>query len=227
LSIFTAGFIQFLVNDFTIYRRALIVTWLLHIILIGGSRFVWRVFRDRYMTTSEGKRRTLIVGAGEAGTMIARQLQNNPEGSDLFLVAFVDDDLSKQRMEIYGVPVLGRVDDIPKIVDEHQIDHVVIAIPSLGNKQLNEIVSLCNERDDKLRVIPSVEELMAGRVSVSHVRNVDVEDLLGRNPGQLGSDASKGYVRGDTVMVTGAGGSIGSELCRQLMHFAPDKLRLR
>src|SRR5699024_9322480 len=125
-------------------------------------------------------------------------------------------------MEIYGVPVLGRVDDIPKIADEHQIDHVVIAIPSLGNKQLNEIVSLCNETDAKVKMIPKIEDLMTGRVSVSHLKNVEVEDLLGRKPVQLAIDAIKEYVTGNTVMVTGAGGSIGSELCRQLMHFAPD-----
>src|SRR5699024_12558038 len=107
--------------------------------------------------------------------MIARQLQNNPEGSDLFLVAFVDDDLSKQRMEIYGVPVLGRVDDIPKIVDEHQIDHVVIAIPSLGNKQLNEIVSLCNEKDSKMKMIAKIEDLIVGREAGGNQKNVKVE----------------------------------------------------
>src|SRR5699024_1796875 len=227
LSIIAAGIVQYLVNDFSIYSRALLVTWLLHIILIGGSRFVWRVFRDRYITSDQGKKRTLIVGAGSAGSMIVRQLHNSHAGdNDLLPVAFVDDDLTKQRMEIYGVPVLGRMKDIPTLVANHQIDHVVIAIPSLANGELNAIVEYCNQTNAKVQMIPKIEDLMTGKVSVSHLKNVEVEDLLGREPVKLDIDSISEYVTGQTVMVTGAGGSIGSELCRQLMHFTPDRLLL-
>ncbi|MBU5465526.1 polysaccharide biosynthesis protein [Virgibacillus sp. MSJ-26] len=226
LSIISAAIVQFLINDFTIYRRALIVTWLLHIILIGGSRFAWRVVRDRYIVSNKGKMRTLIVGAGSAGTMIARQLKNNHDDAELLPVAFVDDDISKQRMEMYGVPVLGRIKDIPIIVENHNIEHVVIAIPSLKNGELNKIVTKCNETSAKVKMIPKIEDLMTGKVSVSHLKNVEVEDLLGRDPVELDINSISQDVTAKTVLVTGAGGSIGSELCRQLMRFTPERIVL-
>src|SRR5699024_11095908 len=139
-SILVAAIVQYFVNDFSIYRRALIVTWLLHIILIGGSRFAWRIYRDRHNPSDQGKKRTLIVGAGSAGSMIARQMQTNHDNNELLPVAFVDDDLSKQKMQIYEVPVLGKVKDITAIVEKQAIEHIVIAIPSLENEHLNKIV---------------------------------------------------------------------------------------
>ena len=227
LSVVSTGIVQFLVNDFSIYRRALVVTWLIHIILIGGSRFVWRVFRDHYIASDKGKTRTLIVGAGSAGTMIARQLQNNNHGDDELLpVAFVDDDVAKLQMEIYGVPVLGQIKDIPTLVENHHIERVVIAIPSLRNGQLNNIVSKCNETKAKVQMIPKIEDLMTGKVSVKHLKNVEVEDLLGREPVKLDIDGISEYITGQTILVTGAGGSIGSELCRQLMNFKPSRIVL-
>src|SRR5699024_4460154 len=112
LSVISAGVVQLLLNDFSILRRALVVTWLLHIILIGGSRFIWRMYRDRYISNNnKSQKRTLIVGAGAAGAMIVRQLQNE-HNIELEPVAFVDDDLSKQKMEMYGLPVVGTVHDI-------------------------------------------------------------------------------------------------------------------
>ena len=225
-SIITAGIVQFLANGFSIYRRALIVTWLLHIILIGGSRFVWRIYRDRYITTDKNKKRTLIVGAGAAGSMIVRQLHNNNENSELLPVAFVDDDLSKQKMQIYGVPVLGGVKDITTIAENHTIEHIVIAIPSMKNGDLNKIIEACNQTKAKVQMIPKIEDIMTGRISVSHLKNVEVEDLLGREPVELDINAISDYVTKNTVLVTGAGGSIGSELCRQLMRFSPDRIVL-
>ncbi|HLS59523.1 MAG TPA: nucleoside-diphosphate sugar epimerase/dehydratase [Virgibacillus sp.] len=226
LSIVATGLVQFLVNDLSIYRRALVVTWLIHIVLIGGSRFVWRVVRDNYVTSERGEKRTLIVGAGSAGTMVARQLQNNHEHSELFPIAFVDDDISKQRMEVYGIPVLGKIKDIKSVVEEHHIDHVVIAIPSLRSRDLNKIVFKCNETKAKVKMIPKIEDLMTGKVAVSQLKSVEVEDLLGRQLVELDIGAIKSEVTGHTVMVTGAGGSIGSELCRQLMEFKPREIIL-
>lgn len=226
LSIITAAAVQFLVNDFTMYRRALIITWLLHITLIGGSRFAWRIFRDRYFVANKNRTRTLIVGAGEAGTMIARQLYNNRDDAELLPVAFVDDAPRKQRMELYGVPVLGKIKDIPTIVNNHNIKHIVIAIPSLKNGQLHKIVTKCNESGAEVKMIPKIEDLMTGRVSVSHLKNVEVEDLLGREPVELDINSISSDVTGKTIMVTGAGGSIGSEICRQIMRFTPKKIVL-
>lgn len=226
LTILSAAIIQLLINDFTPYRRALLVTWMLHIILIGGSRFFWRVFRDRYITRSDTKKRTLIVGAGDAGAMIARQLNNEHNNSELWPVAFVDDDPAKQRMQVYNLPVVGSVKDIPAIVAKNNIAHIVIAIPSLKNGELNNIIENCNKTNAKVQMIPKIEDLMTGRVSVSNLKNVEVEDLLGREPVELDIDSIKDTITGHTVMVTGAGGSIGSELCRQLMRFSPGKIVL-
>jgi len=226
LSIISAGIVQFLVNDFTIYRRALIVTWMLHIILIGGSRFIWRIYRDRYITTTRYKKRTLIVGAGDAGAMIARQLNNEHNDSELNPVAFVDDDPAKQKMYAYNLPVLGKVKDITCVVQNHDIEHIVIAIPSLGNGELQKIVDECTKTNVRVQMIPKIEDLMTGKVSVNHLKNVEVEDLLGREPVELDIQSIQGTIEGETILVTGAGGSIGSELCRQLMTFSPAKLIL-
>ncbi|WP_174614770.1 polysaccharide biosynthesis protein [Virgibacillus ihumii] len=226
LSIISAGVVQYITNDYSVFSRALVVTWLLHIILIGGSRFVWRIYRDRYITNSKGKKRTLIVGAGSAGSMIVRQLKNNFDNSELLPVAFVDDELSKQRMQVYGIPVLGRAIHIPEIVEKQNIEHIVIAIPSLENGALNKLVMECNKTKAQVQMIPKIEDLMTGKISVSHLKNVEVEDLLGREPVELDIDAISDYVTNSTVMVTGAGGSIGSELCRQLMRFTPGKIVL-
>ena len=227
LTILSVIIVQFIVNDFVVYRRALIVTWMLHIILIGGSRFIWRVFRARFMSKSDTKKkRTLIVGAGDAGAMIARQLNNDHNDSELWPVAFIDDDATKQRMQVYSLPVIGTVQDIPEVVMKERIDHIVIAIPSLKNGELSRIVEQCNKTSVKIQMIPKIEDLMTGRVSVSHLKNVEVEDLLGREPVHLDNDAIQETITGKTVMVTGAGGSIGSEICRQIMRFTPRKILL-
>jgi len=226
LSVLSAGFVQLVLNDFTMLRRALVVTWLLHIILIGGSRFMWRVFRDRYISKNQlPQKRTLVVGAGAAGAMIVRQLQNE-HNSELEPVAFVDDDPSKQRMELYNLPVVGGVDDIPKAVEKCNIEHIVIAIPSLQNNELKKIVDASSGTAAQVQMIPKIEDLMTGKVTVSSLKNIEVEDLLGRDPVKLDIDAISEYVTGNTVMVTGAGGSIGSEICRQLMQFTPRKILL-
>lgn len=225
LSIIATGIVQFLANDFVIYRRALLVTWMLHIIFIGGSRFIWRIYRDRYIANKGKRKRTLIVGAGSAGAMIARQLKNE-HNNEMQPVGFVDDDLTKQKMQLYNLSVLGKVKDIPEIVDSEKIEHIVIAIPSMKNGALEQIVEQCARTNAKVQMIPKIEDLMTGRVSVSHLKNVEVEDLLGREPVELDINAISEYVTGNTVMVTGAGGSIGSELCRQLMRFTPSKIVL-
>lgn len=226
LTVISAGVVQFLLNDFSILRRALVVTWLLHIILIGGSRFIWRMYRDRYISNNnKSQKRTLIVGAGAAGAMIVRQLQNE-HNIELEPVAFVDDDLSKQKMEMYNLPVVGTVNDIPRIVDEYGVEHIVIAIPSLRNGELKNIVEACASTPAQVQMIPKIEDLMTGRITVSSLKNIEVEDLLGREPVKLDINVISEYVTGNTVMVTGAGGSIGSEICRQLMRFSPKKILL-
>ncbi|GAB2538095.1 polysaccharide biosynthesis protein [Gracilibacillus alcaliphilus] len=226
LTIVATAVVQFFVNDFTLLRRALLVTWLLHIILIGGSRFIWRIFRDQYMHDNTKKKRTLIVGAGAAGAMIARQLRNEHSHTDLLAVAFADDDMAKHKMQLYDLPVAGSTKDIPELVKEMEIKHIVIAIPSLSSSTLSEIVTICNSTNVKVQMVPKIEDIVSGKISVSSLKNVDVEDVLGRDPVELDIDSISEYVTGNTVMVTGAGGSIGSEICRQLMRFNPSKILL-
>ncbi|WP_368901466.1 polysaccharide biosynthesis protein [Oceanobacillus oncorhynchi] len=226
LTIISVGVLQFFVND-QIFRRALVITWLLHIVLIGGSRFVWRLTRNRYTSRkNDNQKRTLIIGAGAAGVMIARQLQNERENAELYPVGFIDDDLTKQKMEILSLPVFGRAKDIPVVVNDMQIEHIVIAIPSLHNDALKKLINQCNETGTSVQLLPKIEDLMTGKISVSNLKNVEVEDLLGRAPVKLDIGAISEYVTGTTVMVTGAGGSIGSEICRQLIRFSPQKLLL-
>src|SRR5699024_8340621 len=183
-------------------------------------------YRQRYITTDKNKKRTRIVGACAAGSMIVRQLHNNNENSELLPVAFVDDDLRKQKMQIYGVPVSGGVQDITTIAERHSIEHIVIANPSMKNGDSHKISEACNRTKAKVQIIPKIEDIMTGRISVSHLKNVEVEDLLGREPVELDINAISDYVTKKTVLVTGAGGSIGSELCRQLMRFSPNRIVL-
>lgn len=225
LSIVATAIVQFFVSDFDIYKRALLITWMLLILLIGGSRFMWRILRDSYFDKVGNKRKTLIIGAGAAGAMIARQLttNNNP---DLHPAGFIDDNPAKQKMQLYNLPILGKTQDIETVVNNHSIDHIIIAIPSLSHSRLNEIVTTCNQTKVKTQILPRVEDLLTGKVQVSQLKDVEVEDLLGREPVKLDHHAIQQEIYKKTVMVTGAGGSIGSELCRQIVKFEPSKLIL-
>lgn len=223
-SIITTGIIQYVFLQ-DVYFRALGITWMMHILLIGGSRFCWRVYRDRYLKPTANMKRTLIVGAGSAGTMAARQLLKNPN-ENLLPVGYVDDDLKKQHLDFFGLPVLGKTKDIQEVVESKNIELIVIAIPSLSKKDLNKIFNECTKTKAKVQIMPKIEDIMTGRISVSSFRDVQVEDLLGREPVQLDMESISEKLEGKTILVTGAGGSIGSEICRQVSKFNPKKLLL-
>ncbi|MGG0276191.1 polysaccharide biosynthesis protein [Bacillus rhizoplanae] len=229
-SIIVTAIVQQIINQ-DIYVRILAIAWMVHILLIGGSRFVWRMFRDTYMAKNTkninniNKTRTLIVGAGSAGTMVVRQLQQNKE-AELYPVAFVDDDRNKQRLEIYNVPVVGSTKNIERVVEQYKIEHIIIAIPSLNRKQVNEIFETCTKTKAKTQIVPMLEDLLDGKVSVNEFRDVQVEDLLGREPVQLDDAGIGEKITGKAILVTGAGGSIGSEICRQVMKYKPAKIVL-
>lgn len=223
-SIITAAFMQKAVFG-EINIRLLIVTWTLHILLIGGFRFGWRVYRDFFIKKNQNKKRTLIIGAGSAGTMIARQLIHN-FNADLLPIGFIDDDPHKQKLDILGIPVLGGVNLIEQVVKQKDIENIVIAIPSLCRKELNIIFQECAKTTAKTQILPKLEDLATGKVSVNQFRDVQVEDLLGREQIELDTAAISNYITGKTVLVTGAGGSIGSEICRQVARFIPKTLIL-
>ncbi|HDR7256501.1 polysaccharide biosynthesis protein [Bacillus paranthracis] len=224
LSIIVTAIVQQIINH-DVYVRILVIAWMLHLLLIGGSRFVWRMFRDTYITKATDKKRTLIIGAGSAGTMVVRQLQHNKE-ADLYPIAFVDDDRNKQKLEIYNVPVVGTTNHIQEIVEDNDIEHIIIAIPSLNRGQINEIFEKCRTTKAKTQIVPMLEDLLDGKLSVNEFRDVQVEDLLGREPIRLDDAGIGEKIANKTILVTGAGGSIGSEICRQVMKYKPAKIVL-
>lgn len=224
LTIAAAAVMQEIVFD-NIYVRALMITWMLHVLFIGGSRFSWRMFRDNIMNKQKDIKKTLIIGAGSGGTMVARQLLHNHD-IELKPVAFIDDDPKKYKLDILGIPVVGNSQDIVKTVEKYKIDNIIIAIPSLRKREINRIFDECAETKAKTQIIPKLEDLMTGKLSVNEFRDVQVEDLLGREPVELDINSISESVTGKTVLVTGAGGSIGSEICRQICKFNPQKIVL-
>lgn len=206
--------------------RALFLTWMLHILLIGGSRLSWRITRDTFLKKDESRfKRTMIIGAGEAGSIIARQIRQNPD-CGMKPVLFLDDDMKKRGLEIYGVKIAGGTNNIPAFVKDNDIEKIIIAIPSMGRQQMAELVKVCVDTGVRTQTIPKIEDLMTGKVSVTDIQDVKIEDLLGRDEVQLDMEAIANKLTGKTIMITGAGGSIGSEICRQVNRFTPKKLIL-
>ncbi|MBK5462545.1 polysaccharide biosynthesis protein [Peribacillus sp. TH27] len=224
LSVITVIVIQILVFQ-DVYVRAMALTWMMHVILIGGSRFSWRMLRDRLVNNHMEIKNTLVIGAGSAGTMVVRQLLNNQDTA-LKPVAFIDDDPKKDKLDILGIPVVGNSKHIPEMVEKYHIDNIVIAIPSLSKKELKVIFDECVKTNAKTQIMPMIEDIMLGKVAVNQFKEVEVEDLLGREPVELDMNSISGNVTGKTILVTGAGGSIGSEICRQICRFSPEKIVL-
>lgn len=199
------------------------------LLLSGGIRFFWRMVRGyairRGDPEPQSKSPVLIIGAGDCGALIAKELQN-PAFVEWNLIGFVDDDPLKQRMQVYGLPVLGDREAIPAVVKQYGIREIIIAMPSAPKKAISELINRSLATGAKVKMIPALNDLITGRVSVKAIREVSVEDLLGRDPVVTDLEGIAGYVQNKTVLVTGAGGSIGSELCRQIGAFHPDRLLL-
>lgn len=223
-SVLITATVQYILIQSVHYRR-LVIAYMLIILLVGGSRFSWRLFRDTYIKEKIYQKRALIIGAGAAGTMVARQLKFNHDG-ELRPVGFIDDDPKKQHLDIMGIPVLGGLEEVEETVERLEIDYIIIAIPSLSKKELSRIVTACSRTKAKTQIIPKLEDIMLGLVSVSEFRDVQVEDLLGREPVELDTENIAEYIQDKVVLVTGAGGSIGSEICRQAARFHPAKIVL-
>ncbi|MVO98680.1 polysaccharide biosynthesis protein [Paenibacillus lutrae] len=193
--------------------------------LTGGVRFAWRIFTDSYQRKKNHQHKALIIGAGDCGSIIAKELIQN-QAAIITPVAFIDDDPRKQTFQIYGIPVLGDRNSIAQVVEKHEINDIIIAIPSASKRELSEIIEICKATKAKLKIIPILNDLISGKVSIKEIRDVEVEDLLGREPVKTDLQGIANYVENKTVLVTGAGGSIGSELCRQIAPFHPNKLLL-
>lgn len=225
ISVGAASGIQFIIKN-DIYFRVMAITWMLHIIMIGGSRFFLRLLKDRDSFFKQGEmRRVLIVGAGQAGTMLARNLQQAQE-PEYVPVAFVDDDPRKQQLKIMNVTVQGKTKDLGRLVEKKDITDIIIAIPSLGRIGTRSIYEKCAETGANVKIMPKIEDVMTGKVSVNEMLDVKIEDLLGREEVELDLKAIADKLTDKTILVTGAGGSIGSEICRQVMDFRPKRLLL-
>ncbi len=209
-------------------RSVFVLAWMAAVMLVGGSRLSWRLFRDKHLQGDRLRvgKPVLIVGAGDAGAAVARELHNHTEGERCVPVGFVDDDRSKHGLEMFGHRVLGGRHDIPRLVENYGIQEIIIAIPSAPGRVIREIVEVCQKTPAKLKILPGIYELINGRVSISQLREVRVEDILGRDPVKVDLESIAGYLRERVVLVTGAGGSIGSELCRQVAQFQPSLLVL-
>lgn len=209
--------------------RLVIFAYLLSLLLIIGSRLIWRIYIEtknmRYLSTDSAKN-TLIVGAGEGGRILYNSFLGSKTAQDIHVIGFVDDDPNKRNTYLSGKKVLGSLKDIPELIEKYDIQMVTIAIPSLSRKKLRRIFELVESAHVKVNTMPSMEELASGKISVSKLKTIDVVDLLGRDEVELDIDSIKDQITNKVILVTGAGGSIGSEICRQIIQFDPAKLLL-
>jgi len=209
-------------------RSVLIIDWLLSLLLVGGLRFSLRLLAENQAHASAGDirrvaRRGLIVGAGDAGALVVREMQKNPQ-LNLLPIGFLDDDPSKQHQQLYGIPVVGRINELARVIDSRHVDEVIIAIPSAPGSVIRLVADICRLKGKQFRTMPGIYELLGGKVSVSRLREVDIADLLRREPARIQDERVGATLSGRVVLVTGGGGSIGRELCRQIARWSPSEL---
>jgi FlaA1/EpsC-like NDP-sugar epimerase len=210
-------------------RGVILTDFVLAVGALSFLRLGLRLYRERYLGRHNGDKKTVrriaVLGAGDAGAQFVREVASHPS-LGLRPVFFLDDDRRKHGHDLHGIEVLGAPEDIVRLHRHHRIDSCVIAMPSASGKRLQEIYKVLSAEGLKVEIIPSLSELASGRVQVSKIRPVQVEDLLGRMAVDMGSEEVAALIRDKVVMVTGAGGSIGSELCRQIAAYAPQRLLL-
>lgn len=202
-----------------------IVSTILIIGYTGGLRLVYRTgrrFKTR-MIVSQDSQRVLVVGAGSAGQMIINELKENPQLKKV-PVGIIDDDINKIGRVIHNVKILGNTLQVKEIVEKENVDEIILAMANVDKARKSEIINICKETKCKLKTIPGIYEIIDGKVDIKKIRDVDIEDLLGREPIKVNMEEMSGYIEERTVLVTGGGGSIGSELCRQIASFNPKHL---
>lgn len=209
-------------------RAVLVIDWLLSLVVVGGLRFSLRVLADTQSANGAfpGRtRRVLVVGAGDAGALVVREMQKNPQ-LKLSPVCYLDDNPTKQKQQIHGVPVLGTLLDLARIVSMWRIEEVIIAIPSAPGRVVRQVADVCRTKGVPFRTMPGIYELIGGKVSVNRLREVEITDLLRREPAHIDDRLVGESLGGQRVLITGAGGSIGRELCRQVSRWGPLELIL-
>ncbi|MDB6354135.1 nucleoside-diphosphate sugar epimerase/dehydratase [Trichococcus sp. K1Tr] len=212
-------------------RRYILLTYLFSLFFIPGIRIAWRMFRERNedlsrqnISDGRGKVRTLVVGAGEGGRLFISSLMHRP--NEIEIIGIVDRDEKKRNYRLMGIPVLGKEEDIPRLVAEMEIDQVTIAIPSLKPKEMERILDYCNQVGVKVNQMPKIEDVMTGKLSVNRLRDIDVVDLLSREEVELNKELISENLKDKDILISGAGGSIGSEICRQVAKFEPRSIIL-
>jgi FlaA1/EpsC-like NDP-sugar epimerase len=211
-------------------RSVLGIDWLLSLFSVGGLRVIIRVLAEtgqisQKSHSARSSRRLIIAGAGAAGVLVVRELQRNPQ-MDVRPVGFVDDDPEKMGKEIHGINVLGRLDQVGEVVEKEQADEVIIAIPTAPGQVIRLVTDQCRQKRIPFRTMPGMYELIGGKVSVNRLRNVAIDDLLRREPAVIDDEAVGRTLSSKRILVTGAGGSIGTELCRQIARWMPSQLIL-
>ncbi len=230
----TAGSVAFLVYIALVFhmqgfpRSVLVIDWVLSICAFSGVRFVTRFLREQYKSkhiAEQEKKRILIAGAGDAGELALREIER--EGKATYQVmALVDDNESKQGMMLHGCKVKGRIRDIPKLVSKYDINQVLIAMPSATRPTIRNIVNSCPNNPVKFRILPAMRDLITGEQKIQEIRDVALEDLLGRPPVRTDGEYVRKAIKNKCVLITGAGGSIGSEIVRQVTAYGPRKVIL-
>jgi FlaA1/EpsC-like NDP-sugar epimerase len=233
LLVFTAGLTTALVTFVNVEigaprfvpLSATVVGGFVALALMGGTRYVWRVHRERNLRPRHARERLVVFGAGEAGVSIISSLLRNP-GSPYLPVALLDDDPAKARLRVMGIPVRGTREALPKVATEQRATALLIAMPSADSSLVRDLALRAAETGLMVKVLPRVEDLLDAEVGLGDIRELRDEDLLGRHQIETELEAIAGYLTGKRVLITGAGGSIGSELCRQISRFAPDRLMM-
>lgn len=196
------------------------------IMLLAGLRMLVRLYHEEFFSETRGSaRRFLIIGAGNAGEALLREMLRRKD-VQYEVVGFIDDNPAKIGMSIHGISVLGNVDQLPDICEKKGIDEIAIAIPSASRKQLRRVVQVCQGTKLRFSTVPSLTDIASGKLRVSQMRDVDINDLLGRDVVKLDLNEIEKFIKGRVILVTGAGGSIGSEMCRQVCAFDPKQLLL-
>lgn len=208
-----------------LYPRSVYVLYcLLLTTMSGGVRFIFRICKDKIgFRKRNDNKNIMIIGAGAAGTIVVREFVKHPE-LKMRPVAIIDDDETKHGLQIHGVKVEGNRNKIPEIVLKYNVKEILIAMPAVDRREIKDIVDICRKTKCKIKILPGVYEILNGKVNVNRIRDVKIEDLLGREPVKVNLDEISGYIKNKVVLVTGGGGSIGSELCRQMAKFHPKKL---
>jgi len=217
--------IAFFTQRTEIGRSVLLIDYLACLFFIGSSRFLPRVLIKFRQLKSSNLKRALIVGAGAAGEMVAREMINAKKRI-YQPVGFIDDNPNKLNSRIHGVRVLGRIEDIKKVINYFNIEEVVIAVPSATGKTIRDIVSKCEKTDVKIKTVPELHKILTGEVTIKHIRDVKPEDLLGREAVNINTQDISLFLKDKVILITGAAGTIGSELLRQIAKFNPGQLIL-